>query len=101
MRRAVIRVVVVSVVATCFACPIFQAFDHWDHGEKSGKDTETTLIMVALSVGLAIPATGLVFKTCAMAGREIHVADFSLDGNRPAFAKPPVPVSQPPPILRI
>ncbi|HVB32852.1 MAG TPA: hypothetical protein VNJ52_00560 [Patescibacteria group bacterium] len=101
MRRTVIRVVVVAVVATCFACPILQMFDRWDHSEKRGKDTESTLLVVALSVGLAIPAAGLVFQSPGVAERKRDLAEFPLDRSLLVFARPPIPVSQPPPVLRI
>lgn len=90
-----------AVIITCFACPIFQAFDHWDHGEKTGKDTETSLIVVAVSVGLAIPVANLLFKTSTVARARIVSTSLALDASHVTFAVPPVPVSQPPPVLRI
>lgn len=101
MRRAVIRAVAVTVMAACFACIFLQMFDHWDHSETIGKDTESSLFVVALAVGLAIPVAGLIFRTSVVAEPRIDVADFSLAWNHPVFPKPPVPVSQPPPVLRI
>lgn len=101
MRRAVIRAVAVTVMAACFACPVFQMFDHWDHGERSGKDSESTLLIVALAVGLTIPVVNLLFKTSVVAEPRIDVTDFSVDWNHPAFPKVPVPASQSPPVLRI
>ncbi|HVC00379.1 MAG TPA: hypothetical protein VNJ12_13760 [Candidatus Dormibacteraeota bacterium] len=101
MRRAIIRVVVLGVIAACFACPILQMFDHWDHAEAKGKDTETTLMIVALSVGLAIPAAHLLFRATIVAKPKIDISDFSFGGSGAAFAGSPAAVSQPPPILRI
>lgn len=101
MRCAILRVVAVAVVATCFAGLISQAFDRWDRGEAKGKDTESTLILVALSVGLAIPAATLLLKTSSTTERESNPADVSLGWIHPVFAVPPAPVSQPPPVLRI
>jgi hypothetical protein len=101
MRRVFLRAIVIAVVATCLACPIFQMFDHWDHGERSGKDTESTLFIVALTVGLAIPVSSLVFQASATVERKIAGANFRLDESQLAFETAPVPVSQPPPVLRI
>ncbi len=101
MRRAVIRVVVIGVVAMCLACPILQMFDHWDHAEAKGKDTESTAMIAALSVGLAIAAAGWAFQTPAIHERKIDSAFTPGDWPEPAVASAPIPVSQPPPILRI
>ena len=101
MRRAIIRVVVVAVVATCFACPVLQMFDRWDHGEAKGKDTESTTMMVAISVGLAIAEAASVFKTPVIHARGIDSVYSSCDWRAPGFANLPIPVNQPPPVLRI
>lgn len=60
MRRRLTQVVGVLVVATCLACPISEMFDHWDHTARTGKDTESTLVLVALSVGMMFPSAAMV-----------------------------------------
>lgn len=101
MRRGAIRIVVIAIMATCLAGPILQMFDHWDHGEPKGKDTETTLVIVALSAGLAIPVVSSAFRTYPVEGREIDSTNLVFERRHEVFANLPVPVSQPPPILRI
>ena len=101
MRRAGIRVLMIAVVATFLACPILQGFDHWDHGEAKGKDTESTLMMVAIAVGLAIPVASVLFRISNGAAPLADCADFSIATSAPAVLSAPIPVSQPPPVLRI
>ena len=101
MRRAGIRVLMIAVVTTFLACPILQGFDHWDRGEAKGKDTESTLMMVAVAVGLAIPVASVLFRISTGAAPLINCANFSIATNQPVAVSAPIPVSQPPPILRI
>lgn len=101
MHRAVIRIVVVSVMAICFVCPILQMLDHWDRGETKGKDTESTACLVALSVGLAIPVANPAFKTAVFAQREICDTDCSFFAGQLAVVSTFIPASQSPPVLRI
>lgn len=101
MGRIGIRLLVIAVVATCLACPILQAFDHWDHAEAKGKDTESTFMVVAVAVGLAIPVASVMWRSTATAQRLVNSTDFSYVWNELAFASTPIPVSQPPPNLRI
>jgi hypothetical protein len=42
------------VLAACFICPLMQMFDRWDHELKTGQDTETTFVVLALCVGVTI-----------------------------------------------
>lgn len=42
------------VLAACLICPVMQMFDHWDHELKTGQDTETTFVILALCVGATI-----------------------------------------------
>lgn len=100
-RRWLTTTVGFLVVATCVACPISEMFDHWDHTARTGKDTESTLMVVALSVGLAFPTAGLVslpaLGTLARVQRpflpvldvlQIRVESFDAMSNSP----PPTPL---------
>jgi hypothetical protein len=101
MRRVLMQVVGILVIGTCVVCPILEMFDHWDHTAQTGKDTESTLMVVALSVGLMIPAAGIValpsLRPVASGVSVVAVAPLS----HCLFADVPVPVSEPPPPLRI
>jgi hypothetical protein len=37
----------------CIVCPVLEMFDHWDHTLQTGNDTEYTLVVLAVCVGLA------------------------------------------------
>ena len=101
VRRLLVRIVGILVIGTCVVCPILEMFDHWDRTAQTGKDTESTLVVVALSAGLLIPATGIVALPCLrlVAGEVALVAASPLSHR--LFADVPVPVSEPPPPLRI
>ncbi len=66
---------VVLIVFTLFGCLVSQMFDHWDHSETKGKDTESTLIVVAESAGLAIAVVhaGAAFLPSLLAGKPMVV----------------------------
>lgn len=54
MRRIIVTTLVALVLATVLLCPISEMFDRWDHTAKTGKDTESTLMLVAECAGAAI-----------------------------------------------
>ncbi len=54
MRGGALKAGVVLIIGVIFLSMVSQMFDRWDHAETKGKDTESTLILVALSAGAAI-----------------------------------------------
>jgi hypothetical protein len=54
MRRRTLTAIVALVIATILLCPICEMFDRWDHTAKTGKDTESSLMLVAECAGAAI-----------------------------------------------
>ena len=42
-----------SALLVCLVCPFLEMFDTWDHTVPTGNDTEYTLVVVALCVGVA------------------------------------------------
>lgn len=54
MRRRTLTALVALVIATILLCPISEMFDRWDHTAKTGKDTESSLMLVAECAGAAI-----------------------------------------------
>ena len=54
MRRPTLTAIVTLIIATIFLCPVSEMFDHWDHTAKTGKDTESSLMLVAECAGAAI-----------------------------------------------
>jgi hypothetical protein len=51
---------VAAILAVCLGGPIAQSFDWWDQAQPAGDDTETNLVVVALSVGLAVSVAAIV-----------------------------------------
>ena len=50
--RNVTHVIVAIVLLTCFVCPLVELFDQWDHTLQTGNDTEYTLVLFALCIGI-------------------------------------------------
>jgi len=48
---------------TCLICPILETFDTWDPPIQSGNDTEYTLVILALCVGVAYSFARFVMKS--------------------------------------
>jgi hypothetical protein len=101
IRRVFVQCVGILVIGTCVVCPILEMFDHWDHTAQTGKDTESTLVVVALSVGLTIPAAGIVALPSLRPVANDTGARAVAPLSHRLFADVPVPVNEPPPPLRI
>jgi hypothetical protein len=50
------------VLLTCLVCPLVEVFDHWDYTVQTGSDTEYTLVVLALCIGVAYAFARLVRK---------------------------------------
>lgn len=93
------------VLAACLICPVMQMFDHWDHEIKTGQDTETTFVILALCVGAVVAfARAVVYVSKALRLEAIKPTDF-LHTSFEAFQKtgivPFLAESPPLAILRI
>ena len=56
-----LRVTAIIALIICIVCPVLELFDHWDHTLQTGNDTEYTLVVLALCVGLAFSLARLYF----------------------------------------
>lgn len=56
------RWLVAGVLAVCLGGPIAESFDWWDQTQPTADDTETNLVVVALSVGLAVSVAAIVVQ---------------------------------------
>ncbi len=56
------RWLVAAILAVCLGGPIAESFDWWDQSQPAGDDTETNLVVVALSVGLAVSVAAIVVQ---------------------------------------
>jgi hypothetical protein len=54
--------IAVLALTICLVCPLAESFDHWDHTIQTGHDTEYTLVVLALCVGMAYSLTRLNLK---------------------------------------
>src|SRR4029453_18252989 len=56
------RWLVAAILAVCLGGPIAESFDWWDQSQPAGDDTETNLVVVALSVGLAVSVAAIIVQ---------------------------------------
>ena len=56
------RVAAMIVLLICVVCPVTEMFDYWDHTLQTGQDTEYTLVLLALCVGIAYTLTRLILR---------------------------------------
>jgi hypothetical protein len=60
MLRHSARGIVAIVLLACFVCPVVELFDYWDHTiSGAGNDTEYTLVVVALCIGIVFSVARL------------------------------------------
>jgi hypothetical protein len=106
VRRALTSVMIWLVLAACFVCPVMQMFDHWDHELKTGQDTETTFVILALCVGATLVCTrAVVYVSRVLRVQAIRasrkLSHHSLDTLSALGATPFLAASPPLAILRI
>jgi hypothetical protein len=51
----------------CIVCPVVEMFDNWDHTIQTGNDTEYTLVVLALCVGVAYSFARFISKSTLLA----------------------------------
>src|SRR5882762_1733025 len=66
MRSRASRIAVTLALLTCLMCPLVELFDNWDHTIQTGNDTEYTLVVLALCVGVAYSFARLIFKSALL-----------------------------------
>ena len=103
VRSRFLRVVIALILLACFACPIFEMRDRWDHTLKTGQDTESTFVVLAVCAGVIISFALRAATLDPLNGSEEKGAYASF---APVFEPLMIPrefaaVSQPPPALRI
>ena len=57
--RASYGIAVIALVV-CFVCPVLEMFDQWDHTLQTGYETEYTLVLLALCVGMVCALARLI-----------------------------------------
>lgn len=106
MRPRFPGTVVTIVLAVCLVCPLVETFDNWDHTIQTGNDTEYTLVVLALCVGVAYSFARLIFKSAQL--RFLAQSVFASCPQKSFFSAPcsftllPFDATSPPPLpLRI
>ena len=66
MRSRASRISLALALFICVVCPIVEMFDNWDHTIQTGNDTEYTLVVLALCVGVAYSFARLIFKSAVL-----------------------------------
>ena len=51
---------IVLILVVCLVCPLVEMFDRWDHTVQTGNDTEYTLVLLALCVGVVYALARLI-----------------------------------------
>ncbi|HKV27053.1 MAG TPA: hypothetical protein VJN90_02110 [Candidatus Acidoferrales bacterium] len=102
MHTRFLRIVIALVLLACFACPILEMRDRWDHTLKTGQDTESTFVMLAVCAGAIISfaaSTATLEEPLSSEWRlyPSFIPRFYPLVDSTEFAA----VSQPPPALRI
>jgi len=62
MPSRAFRTIGTLALLTCLVCPILETFDTWDPPIQTGNDTEYTLVILALCVGVAYSFARFVMK---------------------------------------
>jgi len=62
MLSRISKIVATLVLLICFVCPLVELFDYWDDPAPSGNDTEYSLVVLALCIGVAYTLARFTFK---------------------------------------
>ena len=97
------RWLVTAILAVCLGASIAQSFDWWDQAQPTGDDTETALVVVALSVGLAVLVAAVIVQQFASFVRRplVHRWLTAPCAERPRVLLRLCPDSRPPSPLRV
>jgi hypothetical protein len=66
MRSRTSRITAALVLLTCLICPLLEAFDSWDDTIQTGNDTEYTLVVLALCMGVAYSVARFTRKSALL-----------------------------------
>ncbi len=100
MRRSLVQVGAVLILAVCVAGHVSEIFDHWDHTLQTGNDIDYGTVIVALIAGAVL---GLA-HVAARLMRAVSLSLPLLPGFSVSFPPSPGPGFtgySPPPPLRI
>lgn len=103
MRSRFVRVVVALVLLACFACPILEMRDRWDHTLKTGQDTESIFVVLAVCAGaiISFALRATIHDPHEGSEEKEGYASFVPVFDPLIISREFTAVSQPPPALRI
>jgi hypothetical protein len=97
------RWLAIVILGVCLGGPIAEAFDSWDQAQPVGNDTEASVVVVALSLGLAIAVAAIIVRwfQSFVSPPAPHRQLIRPHRVRPVAFAGPCPTSSPPSPLRI
>jgi len=98
------KIVTAAALLICLLCPIVESFDQWDHTVQTGNDTEYTLVVVGLCVGVAYTFARFVLASLSAKVVSAIILHFSSHSPLAPVAGTPffiVPISLGPPALAL
>jgi hypothetical protein len=79
LRKRLLQLVAIAVVAVCFGSHVSELADNWDHTFETGNDIESILIVVALTAGAVITIGAAVGFMVFKVERELEAAPSLVD----------------------
>lgn len=98
------KIVTAAALLICLLCPIAESFDQWDHTVQTGNDSEYTLVVVGLCVGVAHTFARFVLASLTAEVVSDIILHFSSHSPLAPVARSPffiVPISLGPPALAL
>jgi len=98
------RFAVAAILAICIGGPIVEMFDQWDHTLQDGNDTEASVVVAALCVGVAM-AIGTIVVVARIRALASNSQPYTVAPRFISFAvtslASPIPTPSPPTPLRV
>ena len=92
------RCSIALILLICIAAPVVELFDQWDQSVRD--DSEATVVLVALCVGVALVAARVLTRPTIQSSRYIAAASKPVERRRAAL-RLPFADAGPPLILRV
>src|ERR1700704_2582731 len=93
------RFAVAAILAICIGGPIVEMFDQWDHTLQDGNDTEASVVVAALCVGVAM-AIGTIVVVARIRAHASNSQPYTVAPRFISFAvtslASPIPTPSPP-----
>lgn len=102
VRSRTHRLFLAALLAICVGAPVVEIFDQWDRTLQDGNDTEASVVIVALCVGMGFLSIRAILRG-ERPHRQSRVASTANERTHPVKSAlaPPLPTGSPPLALRI